>query len=227
MRFVLQRSKGMAGKLIQIYYQDDQRRWCFDFSELYFNETLTIFFENAIISDLVPKTQAKSIAICSWKLREKLRWNVPGPEKARELTQEVLDSDYEVLSFTQNSPHHRMFQAAEVWHPGFMKAFDEMLEKIGVSRPMEIKTPIYQNHFSARRDIYLNYIYKYLNPAIAALEIMPVAKSDSGYSILAGRPNAKALQRKIGLSYYPLAPFLLERLFSVFCQNEGIKVSHL
>lgn len=140
----------------------------------------------------------------------------------------MIDGDYEVLSFTRNSPHHDMFAAAEVWHPGFTNVFDEMMEKIGANRPIgKIKTPIYQNHFSARRDIYLKYIYTYLNPAISALESMPEARRDSGYSKLIGQPASEEMVKKIGLPYYPLACFLLERLFSVFCQNEGIKVSHL
>ena len=218
----------MAGKLIQIYYDDSQRNHLFQFAQPYFNEGLTIYFENEVLRRLVPMTNTKNVAVCSWKLREKLRWNVPGPEKARELTQEVIDGDYEVLSFTRNSPHHDMFAAAEVWHPGFTKVFDEMMEKIGKRRPIgKIKTPIYQNHFSARRDIYLKYIYTYLNPAISALESMPEARRDSGYSKLIGQPASEEMVKKIGLPYYPLSTFLLERLFSVFCQNEGIKVSHL
>lgn len=217
----------VGGKLIQIYYADGQRNKCFDFSEPYFNETLTIFFENSLISSMAPSIEARNVAVCSWKLREKLRWNVPGPTKARELTQNVIDEDYEVLSFTRNSKYHRMFEAAEVWHPGFMKVFDQMMEKIGVRRPLEIKMPIYQNAFSARKDIYLKYIDTYLNPAMSALESMPEAKSDSGYSKLIGQPASDEMVKKIGLPFYPLAPFLLERLFSVFCQNEGIKISHL
>ena len=218
----------MAGKLIQIYYADGQRNKCFDFSEPYFNDTLTIFFENSVISDLVPKIEAQSIAVCSWKLREKLRWNVPGPEKARELTQEVIDGDYEVLSFTRNSPHHDMFAAAEVWHPGFTKVFDEMIEKIGVNRPIgKIKTPIYQNHFSSRRDIYLDYINRYLNPSMRAImddsDLNKKAMIDSKYTNLT-KESAEHLLPKIGINYYPLVPFLLERLFSVYVQNESIKV---
>lgn len=220
----------MVGKLIQIYYADEQRSKIFDFSEPYFNASLTVFFENNIIADLVPKIEAKSVAICSWKLKEKLRWNVPGPTRPRELTQEVLNGDYEVLSFTRNSKHHRMFEAAEVWHPGFMKTFDKIISAIGWWRPSEIKTPIYQNAFSARHDIYLDYVKRYLVPAMDAitydLDLNRDAMRDSNYSQLT-RESSEHLKDKIGINYYPLVPFLLERLFSVYCHNEKINIQQL
>lgn len=230
MRQLLQKGYEVAAKLIQIYYADEQRSKIFDFSEPYFNASLTVFFENSIIADLVPKTEAKSIAICSWKLKEKLRWNVPGPTRPRELTQEVLNGDYEVLSFTRNSKHHRMFEAAEVWHPGFMMCFDWMMRIIGFQRPSEVRVPIYQNHFSARIDVYQDYVKRYLKPAIEAFkhdsQLYHLAMADSHYSQLT-RESAEHLKGKIGINYYPLVPFLLERLFSVYCSNERLNIQQL
>jgi hypothetical protein len=39
--------------------------------------------------------------------------------------------------------------------------------------------------------------------------------------------SADYLMEKIGLPYYPLCPFILERLFSVYVQNKKIKVTWL
>lgn len=219
----------MAGaELIQIYYADYQLKHLFPFAIPYFNEKLTVYFENEPISQLVMSSTAKNIAVCSWKLKDKLRWNVPGPTRTREITQELIDGDYEVLSFTRNSPHHNMLAAAEVWHQGFIKVFSEMLERIGAKLPLgKIKYPINQNHFSARRNIYQDYVTKYLRPAMKALKQMPEAMRDAGYSKLMPDAPVEHLQKQIGLSWYPLCPFLLERLFSVYCQNSGIKVEYL
>lgn len=218
----------MVAKLIQIYYDAKQLSKIYPFAQPYLNEKLTVFFENTPISELVMSTKAEKIAVCSWKLRDKLRWNVPGETAPRELTQGLLDSDYEVLSLTRNSADHNMLACAETWHPGFMNTFDEMMEKIGKRRPVgRIRYPINQNHFSARTTIYQNYVTNYLRPAMSALETMPEAMRDSHYTKLVPDASITHLQKHIGLSYYPLVPFLLERLFSVYVQNEGIKVQYI
>ena len=154
---------------------------------------------------------------------------MPGPTKARELTQDVIDSDYEVLSFTRNSEHHDMLGAAEVWHPGFNKIFLNMLETAGIPRPWKVKTPIYQNAFSAKTTIYRDYINIYLIPAMSVLSssLKDSAMSDSHYSKLVRDVAPEYLQSKLGVPWTPLAPFLLERLFSVYVQNKGIKVTQL
>jgi len=214
-------------KLVQIYYEESQLSKLYPFAEPYYNDKLTIFFENDCIVKLVSETKADKIAVCSWKLREKFRWYIGRP---RELTQELLESDYEVMSFTKNTKEHRMLSAAEQWHPGFLKTFDKILSAIGKTRPSEIKIPIYQNHFSAKREIYVQYVKNYLSPAMQSImddvEINNLAMQDSKYSDLTNQ-SAEHLQKKIGVNYYPLVPFLLERLFSVYVQNEGLKITHI
>ena len=220
----------MASKLIQIIYNDAQREACYPFAEVHFNKTLTVFFENSVISELVSASKSDKIAVCSWKLKQKMRWYIGQP---REITQELLESDYDVISFTRNTRHHRVFEAAEQNHKGFMHAFDKILGAIGKKRPGVIKNAIYQNHFSARTEIYKDYVTNYLDPAMDVMkndsEINKLIMADSNYSTLTSkRPeHLKELQDKIGIPYYPLAPFLLERLFSVYVQNEKINVSWL
>lgn len=217
-------------RLIQIYYEDQQKSACFPFADLYFNESLTIFFENAVIKDLVSTSEDEKIAVCSWKLREKLRWRVG---RRTELTEEALNSDYEVLSFTRNTKHHQMLAIADQHHHGFKVAMEKICAAIGIKMPHEVKTPIYQNHFSARIDIYKDYVNRFLSPAMDVItndkEINSLAMKDSRYSELdkATKDKLDNLERKIGLRYYPLVPFLLERLFSVYCHNNKINVTWL
>jgi len=217
----------MASELIQIIYHENQRAHCYPFSKVYFNDGLTIFFENKVIADLVTATTHDKISICSWKLKQKMKYYIGRP---REITIELLESDYEVMTFTRNTQHHRMLAAANQWHPGFLVIFDKILASIGVTRPGEVKIPIYQNHFSAKTDIYRDYVKTYLSPAMEVIkndpEINKMAMADSKYSDLTHQ-SGEVLREKLGIGYYPLVPFLLERLFSIYVHNKQIKVTYL
>lgn len=220
----------MAAVLTQIIYDESQRKACYPFSEIYYNDGLTIFFENKIISEVVSYSQADRIAVCSWRLREKFRWYIGRP---REITEELLNSEYEVMSFTKNTQHHQMLAAADKWHPGFRDSMKKICGAIGIKIPNEVKIPIYQNHFSAKREIYQDYVLNYLNPAMKVMEEDPeinkLAMVNSKYSEL-DKSSPEKLQRlkdKIGIDYYPLCPFLLERLFSIYVHNHKLNVSHL
>lgn len=226
---MLQQGSFMAGKLIQIYYEDHQKAHCFPFSDLYYNDQLTIFFENAVIKELVMAYDYEKIAVCSWKLQQKLRWYIG---KHRPLTQEVMDSDYQVLSMTRNSPHHQMLASADRHHKGFKEGMTKLCAHIGLKLPGEVKNPIYQNHFSAKLEIYQDYVKNFLSPAMEFMssdpEMKAIATSDSNYSNLS-KSGAKPeeLMDKIGMPYYPLSPFILERLFSVYIHNKKIPVTWL
>lgn len=220
----------MVAELIQIIYDDSQRNSCFPSAKIHFNHTLTIFFENSCIVELVSTSKADKIAVCSWKLKEKLRWYIGRP---RPITQELLESEYDIMSFTKNSKHHQMLYAADKWHPGFKSTFSKILSAIGKNCPSEVKNPIYQNHFSAKIEIYQDYVNTYLIPAMEVMkndsEINKLVMVDSNYSQLDRTPTEKLknLKEKIGIDYYPLAPFLLERLFSVYVHNNKLNVTWL
>lgn len=217
-------------ELYQIYYAEEQRKEIYPWAIPYCNFNLTPFFENSVIERLVFVSKADKIAICSWKLRQKLRYNVGG---TREITQDSLEKDFSVLSFTRNSANHKMLHNAEVWHPGFNKVLGKICDAIAVTKPGEVKCPINQNHFCARADIYRDYVLNYLTPAMEVMiqdtDIHKLCMVDSGYTKLQKKSTVSSeyLLNNIGLPYYPLAPFLLERLFSIYCHNKKIKVDYI
>lgn len=218
----------------QIYYHESQKENMFPFATPYFNDGLTIFFENSVIAEIVSReTEADKLAICSWKLKDKLQWNLAWPRRPHELTEEILNSDYDVLPFTRNSKYHTMLAAANGWHPGFKDAMTRIVTGIGKKMPEEVKIPIYQNAFSAKLEIYKDYVSDYLNPAMELIkndpEVYKLATVDSHYTKLMREDCATSdyLQQKIGFPYYPLVPFLLERLFSVYVHNKNINVTFL
>jgi hypothetical protein len=223
----------MAAELIQIYYREDQKEKLYPFAIPYKNEGLTIFFENAIISQLVMASKADKIGVVSWKLKSKLRWNLGWPRLPEHITEEILNSDYDVLPFTRNTKYHKMLDAASLWHPGFRPTLTKIVEGIGKKMPGEVKKPIYQNAFSAKREIYQDYVNDYLNPAMELIkndpEVNKLAMADSGYSLLVKKDAASPeyLQENLGVPFYPLVPFLLERLFSIYVHNKNINVTWL
>lgn len=219
----------MSAELTQIIYKEEHRAECYPFANVYFNDKLTIFFENSVIIDVVGKSTADKIGVCSWKLRQKQRWNVP---KSREITQELLESDYDVLSFTRNTHHHQMLYAAERYHPGFKALMRDLCESAGLEMPDEVNQPVYQNAFICRREIYMDYLTRYLVPimvSVGRVDLWPRCYADSGYSQLVKKDAIapEVLQASIGVPYYPMIPFLLERLFSIYCHNNKIKVSYI
>lgn len=223
----------MSANLYQIYYKDEQLTNLYPFAIPYKNKALTIFFENDVIRQIVPHGTSDKIAICSWKLKDKLKWNLAPPRRKEEITEEKLNSDYDVMPFTRNSKHHEMINAASLWHPGFREAMTAIVKGIGKNMPREVKIPIYQNAFSAKREIYQDYVNDYLNPAMELIkndaDVYKMATVDSYYTKLMREDCASAeyLQGKIGFPYYPLVPFLLERLFSIYVHNKNIKVTWL
>lgn len=213
----------------QIYYKPEHLSECYSFAEMV-NYPLTEFFENSVIKKLVIESEADKISVCSWKLRQKMRWNVCGP---RELSPEVLRTDFKVLSFTCNTKYHQMIAAADAWHPGFKVIMQKILKNLGDSMPSEVKNPIYQNHFCATRQVYQRYVFEYLSPSMILMnndqELRELCWQDSKYSNLSKKDAASSdfLMENIGVPYYPMHPFILERLFSIFCHNKKIKVDYL
>lgn len=225
----LELAEGMS-ELYQIYYDDSHLSKLYPFAIPYKNESLTIFFENSVIQNLVMASEADKVGVVSWKLREKLRYYIGRP---RPLTEEVINSDYDVLSFTRSTKYHQMLASGERWHKGFTTCITKIVEGIGSRCPGEVKIPIYQNAFIAKREIYQDYVKNWLTPAMELIlndqAINKLALADSNYSNLAKKDAAtpEYLQEKIGMPWYPLAPFILERLFSIYVHNNKINVTWL
>jgi hypothetical protein len=220
----------VAGKveLYQIYFDDRHIDRLYPFAIPFKNENLTPFFENSIISKLVKATDADKIGVCSWRLREKQRSNIP---PKREVTEELLNSDYDVLSLTKNSSKHLMLEAAEAWHPGFIEILHRIGHTIGQVIPKKISFPIYQNHFVAKAEIYKQYVEEFLDPAMEAMvsdvELMGLCWQDSRYSKLKDEPLSDHAKKQLGVSYYPMHPFLCERFFSCWIEGKKFNVQYI
>lgn len=214
----------MAAVLHQIMYKEDQRSKLFDFATPYFNEKLTIFFENEPISKIVMSSTSEKTAVASWKLKQKMR-------RGHNLTQKVLESDYQVLNFITHSQRHTMMAMSANWHSGFIPAIDLLWQKLGYKRPVEAKNPIYQNHYAAKTEIYKDYVSTFLIPAMDLIlkdeELNTLMMADSNYGRLSRDADLKSVKAKTGLDFYPLAPFVLERCPSLVFQMKGYRITNV
>ena len=215
-------------ELHQIYYKPEHLNKLYPFAKPYFNEHLTIFFENEPIRKLVMETKSEKIGVTSWKLQEKMRARVG---LRVPLTQEVLNSDYCILSLTKNSLKHTMLAHLYQWHPKSKETMALLWQKLGFKLPGEVKNPIYQNHWVAKTKIAKDYVENFLNPAMELTlsdeELNKLMIAPSGYGRLSRGADIKSVKAKLGLYDYPLAPFILERCFSCFCQIKNYRITYL
>ena len=215
-------------ELYQVYYDEKQKEKLFPFSIPYFNSGLTIFFENKVLSDIVSASTAEKVGVASWKLRDKMRIRVA---PRGELTEEVLNSEYDVLSLTKNSRKHTMLAHLYHWHKDSKQAMALLWSKLGYKLCGEVKNPIYQNHYVAKREIYQDYVTNFLNPAMELIktdeELNNLMMKDSGYGKLSREADIRSVKAKLGISYYPLAPFILERCPSCYFDMKNIKITYL
>lgn len=197
----------------------------FPFAKPFFNRELTPFFENSVIKTLVLGSSADKIGVCSWALKDKMRLAL------RPLTEEVLQEDFDVLSLSRNSKHHKMLLSAEAWHPGFVELLTKILHKIGFKTPVNPRYPIYQNAFIARTTHYKSYIHELLEPAMEVMrsdeEIRALCWQDSRYTKLKKEPLSGEAVKQLGVEYYPMHPFICERFFSQWLEYQNLKVVYL
>lgn len=231
----------------QIYYREEQTKELYDFATPYFNENLTSYFENSVVRDLVPLCSADLISVCSWRLRRKRGDSSTAIILQRagilELTEErITNIDYDIAILTPRSPAHKPLAMARNWHNikggEFTGAWDNaflVLKKflasdLGIKVPDELSNTIYENHFITTKEIYHNYVSQCLDPVLQFMRSKGgVFEADSGYiDKKRNDPQAvKDYQSVSGRHDWPIAPFLLERLFSIWIEGKGYKIINL
>ncbi len=223
----------------QIIFKEEQRGHCYPFAKVYFNDTLTDYFENDVIARLVPQSEADYISVCSWRLRQK-RSESSTPLVLKhnlELSEEkILSKDFDVAILTPRRPTFRPLSMASNWHgkvwdEAFKVFVNDFLKPLGirvpdVSKDEDLKHTIHENHFIARNGIYQMYVGYCLKPAIDFMQDRPdVFGVDSGY-VHKKRDfkEVKEYQQKSGRQDWPIGVFILERLFSIWINDKNFNV---
>lgn len=238
--FRLATGRKMSLQFYQIYYQDEQLKECYDFTTRHRNEKITDFFENRIIADLVPESTADYISVCSWRLRKKRQdgWCPVILKGDLELSEEkILSHDFDVAVLTPRSKSHKMLGMSTLWHGGHTHnyAWDNSIAELKkfINIPEEVKTPIYENHFIARKEIYHEYVSSFLNPVMQYMSDRSCFFVDAGYAPKKERDKSEGIQaveryrKETGRNDWPIAPFILERLFSIFINDKQLKIINI
>lgn len=217
----------------QIFYKVDQLDKLYPFAIPYKNEELTDYFENSVIAEIVPVCNSDLISVCSWRLKQKRGDYALGLNGDMSLTEDkILSADYDIAVLTPRSNRHQPLLMAREWHgPVWGEAFDvfkDFLSSIGIKIKGELSKAIYENHFVAKKEIYHEYVNRCLNPAISFCEEREVFKLDSGYvRKKRDRLEVEEYQMKTNRKDWPIAPFILERLFSIWVEGKGFKIINL
>lgn len=221
----------MAGEVdfYQIYFKESQLADLYPFAKPYFNEKLTVFFENSPISTLVPQSNAEKIGVCSYKLRKKIGHGIP---LRNPFTEESLVGDYDVLSLGRRQPSNNALFRLEHWHPGSRETLEKIFEYLGLQKPTEPKHVIYQNHFFANTEIYKAYVSEFLIPAMKVMEeveeIRKKCFEDSLYYRINNDPGFRnRVKSELNLDYCPMHPFLLERCFSLWINPKRLNIKYV
>lgn len=230
----------MSLQFHQIYYKDEQLKELYDFATPYRNEVVTDFFENSVIAREVPKCDAQYISFCSWRLRKKRLdgWCPVILKGAVNLTEEkILSQDFDVAVLTPRSKSHKMLGMSALWHGGYQHnyAWDNAIVELKkfITIPEEVKTPIYENHFIARKELYHEYVSSLLNPVMQYMSDRSCFFVDAGYAPKKERDKSEGVQaveryrKETGRNDWPIAPFILERLFSIFINDKQLKIINL
>lgn len=210
----------------QIWYKEEHKKHLYPFAIPYYNEGLTIFFENSIISKLVMESNADKISVCSWQLHLKTR------DHTYPLNSEVLSRDnYQVMGFRTISKKHQMIANLKNWHENSIEALDLLWDKLGYKRVGETHLALYMNHYIAKAEIYKDYIVNFLNPAMDIIrtdeQLHQMMLLPTKYHLQNKKADLKSVKEKLGLDAYPLCPFVLERCPSLYYIMKGVRISYL
>jgi len=147
--------------------------------------------------------------------------NTETPNK--ELTVEALNDDYDIAILTPRSPTHKPLYMASVWHGrAWLEAIKDLKKFIKI--PQEVKHSIYENHFVARGEIYKDYVSTCLLPVMDYMSTRPIYFAPSGYAKKKSPQEVEEYRKKTGHIDWPIAPFVLERLFSIWIDSQKFKV---
>lgn len=202
-------------KVFGIVYKEDQ---ILDGYERYFNEpnltTGYLFEYNAMIDILSKDIPEKYLGILSWKFphktgifRKKLEYFIKNNP----------DSDVYILC----KPLEKYMEFSEKQHPGLRFLVKECCKGTGLEYYEDVKNVVYSNFFVAKTEIYRDYIETIIKPSIKILqsELWEYANADSTYKGI----SPDELEKQIGMRYYNMITFTLERLFSQYIQNKKLK----
>jgi len=204
----------------QIFYDQQSKRNCYEDSIRLDNNLTDEYFESSAILKCFEqhKDSFDYFAILSHRFGIKTGHNIlMQPQNVQNI---INEQEPEMIIF-QNHKDHDTIALADNTHPKFRYIWNYIHEKIGYPTHHEkYLNVIYANQFCMKKELYQKFV-NYLKAAIEVMsnkedvELQSLLWVDSGY-----KPNYKYwrenLKRKLGIDYYPMHPFVLERFITNF-----------
>ena len=228
-------------KVYQIYYDDDSKQRLEPEYMPYLNNPTSIFFESQVMCDLIKKDAHKNcewFGVVSHRLRKKVQqskfWGRSIANRSmrkfspKEFEHYIRTNKADIASFCKH-PSHAVFPWAEKYHPGICKATYALIRKLKykVWYDQKSRDVIYFNYFLARPAIYADFVNTLLRPAINLMkndkEIKALCKINSRYP----KPVPVGVRDQTGYDYWPMFPFIAERLINLYLIKNNNKFSFI
>lgn len=211
----------------QIYYDKSQEKTLEPYASRYFVEGLSPFFENHVIAQHEFGLSKQYTGIFSHAY--KLAWKNPAKHTITHLLENI--GEYDAISPCGHwGKGDGYFQAMERFHPGALKIAEMLLSKMGLPPTSEVivDAHYYFNAFIARTSVYVHYVEEFLKPAMELMEtgeeLRPLCWQDARYARTKGVELRMRMQVLLGVPYYPMHPFVLERMFAYWCKVKGYQI---
>lgn len=217
-------------KVYQIYFNDESKARLEPDYIPYYNNPATIFLESEVMCKLIEDGKHKDckwFGVVSHKLRKKVHgakfW---GPSIANRSKRQFSPSEFEkfvrvadadIGSFCTHPPHY-VFSWAERYHKGICAATSMLIKKLKYKIWYDQKSlqVIYFNYFVARPHIYEDFVKTLLRPAIELMKHDPDVRTLVNVNSRYRFPIPKALTEQTGYTYWPMHPFISERLINLY-----------
>jgi hypothetical protein len=220
----------------QVYFNEKSKANCYPEYNHYDNsEKLTEYFENSVIVDLIRNGEHKKadyFGVWSHDIRKELVWK-EGELRFSPANLEIVveaNKHIDIFGFQKRRENRNIILQAEHYHKGFVAIVQRILEetKFLPQIPKTLDHVILFNHFIAKSEVYEQYVNELLIPAMSVLANIHEAWNDANYKKGKTTPEIKArFVKAFGKDYYPMHPFILERLPSLFLQKYKLPFKHV
>lgn len=197
--------------VFQIYYDKNSRANIIEDDSVipvYNYANAKPYYENKVISSIIPrlKDDEELAGVFSHKFKQKI--NVPLEAFKYD------ESDIVTFFGASRGDYWKNF---ERWHSGGIEAMSIICDGIGLdfNPSKNPKVIVYQNHFLAKGKIYKDYVINYLRHAMNMMNDKSIIRLQN------------LINKKTTIGRYrndTMHTFLLERLFSVYLENNNFKV---
>lgn len=114
-------------------------------------------------------------------------------------------------------------QFSEEQHKGLLEGLKEVCEVVGLSYTNNPKIVNFSNFYLMKRDVYRDFVGNYVIPAFQYME----ENRDKFFVDANYKSGVSNIKELTGLDYYPLAPFVAERLILMYVEDKQLKTLNI